>query len=87
MSELDQNVNDNYLFQFFKKKFANTVSAKVVTDSLTRKSKGYGFVKFSSNEDAQKAIRDLNNTMVLSKNIRLRYCILKLTLFSSSSWN
>ena len=76
MSELDQNVNDNYLFQFFKKKFANTVSAKVVTDSLTRKSKGYGFVKFSSNEDAQKAIRDLNNTMVLSKNIRLRYCIL-----------
>eukprot|EP00350_Pseudokeronopsis_sp_OXSARD2_P005943 CAMPEP_0170540342 /NCGR_PEP_ID=MMETSP0211-20121228/352_1 /TAXON_ID=311385 /ORGANISM="Pseudokeronopsis sp., Strain OXSARD2" /LENGTH=62 /DNA_ID=CAMNT_0010842705 /DNA_START=351 /DNA_END=539 /DNA_ORIENTATION=+ len=51
VSELDLNVNDTMLYQAFKKKFNSVLSAKVVIDSISRKSKGYGFVKFTNLEE------------------------------------
>ena len=61
VSDLDVNVNDSILFQVFSSKYTTVVSAKVVTDMLTRKSKCYGFVKFTSYEESLKAIQEMNN--------------------------
>lgn len=42
---------------------AGTVtSAKVIIDKMTGKSKGFGFVEFSSEAEAQAAVDKLNNT-------------------------
>ena len=37
-------------------------SAKVITDHFTGKSKGFGFVEMPNDDEAQKAIDDLNET-------------------------
>ena len=34
----------------------NVVSAKIIIDKMTNRSKGFGFVEMSSDEEAQKAI-------------------------------
>jgi RNA recognition motif-containing protein len=37
------------------------ISAKVVTDSYTGRSRGFGFVEMQNNEEAETAIHELNN--------------------------
>jgi RNA recognition motif-containing protein len=37
-------------------------SARVITDKFTGRSRGFGFVEMSSNEEAQRAIQALNGT-------------------------
>jgi len=37
------------------------VSARVISDKMTGRSRGFGFVEMSSDEDAQKAIEMWNN--------------------------
>ncbi len=51
--------NDDSLRNFFAQ--AGTVqSASVITDKMTGRSKGFGFVEMSTDEEAQKAIEMLN---------------------------
>ena len=40
--------------------FGNVDSARLITDRETGRSKGFGFVEFSSDEDAEKAINEMN---------------------------
>lgn len=50
---------DDSLQAFFSQ--AGTVtSAKVITDRATGRSKGFGFVEMSTDEEAQKAVAELN---------------------------
>ncbi len=40
--------------------FADVVSVKLITDRETGRSRGFGFVEFSSEDSANKAIEELN---------------------------
>ncbi len=51
--------------------FGNVVSAKIITDRATGKSKGYGFVEFDNEESALKAIKELNDSQVKGRNIKV----------------
>lgn len=52
-------VTDDQLKEFFAQ--AGTVeSAKVIVDRDTNRSKGFGFVEMSSDEEAAKAIKELD---------------------------
>jgi len=50
-------------------KIGKVVSAKVIVDRTTNQSKGFGFVEMASDEEAQKAIKELNNTEVDGRKI------------------
>lgn len=47
----------------------NVLSAKVVTDKETRRSRGFGFVEFENESEANAAIQALNGTELKGRNI------------------
>lgn len=51
---------DDSLRDFFAQA-GSVVSAKVITDKFTGKSRGFGFVEMSTDEEAKKAVEELNN--------------------------
>jgi RNA recognition motif-containing protein len=60
VGSLSWNVNDDQLREFFAA--AGTVeSATVIVDRDTGRSKGYGFVEMSNDDEAKAAIDQLNN--------------------------
>jgi len=44
--------------------YGNVIYVKIVFDHDTGRSKGFGFVEMESEADGNKAIRDLNNTVL-----------------------
>jgi RNA recognition motif-containing protein len=52
-------VNDDKLKELFEK-FGAIVSAVVITDKTSGRSKGFGFVEFETAEAAQAAIKEMN---------------------------
>ncbi len=59
VGSLSWNVRDDDLKEFFSKA-GNVVSAKVIVDRESNRSKGFGFVEMGSDEEAKKAIDELN---------------------------
>lgn len=59
VGSLSYSVNDDQLRDAFAA-FGTVVSAKVIMDRETGRSKGFGFVEMSSDEEAQAAIKQLN---------------------------
>jgi len=59
VAKLSFEVNDEDLKQLFAE-YGEVASARVVTDKITRRSKGYGFVEMNDDEAAKKAILELN---------------------------
>ncbi len=53
------------------------IQAKIIVDPVTRYSKGYGFIKFSNAEEAQRAIQEMNGKMLLTKPMKLNYAAQK----------
>jgi RNA recognition motif-containing protein len=47
----------------------NVLSAKVVTDKETRRSRGFGFVEFETEAEANAAIQALNGSELNGRNI------------------
>ncbi len=47
------------------------VSASIVMDQYSGRSKGFGFVEMSTGEEAQKAVTDLNGKMMGDRTIRV----------------
>jgi RNA recognition motif-containing protein len=52
-------------------RYGEVVSAKVITDADSGRSKGFAFVEMSTNEDAQKAISELDNSELEGRNIKV----------------
>jgi RNA recognition motif-containing protein len=51
--------------------YGQVVSAKIVTDKTTGRSKGFGFVEMADEEAAATAIRELNGKPLLDRSLRL----------------
>lgn len=65
VKNLDDTIDDEKLKREFQA-FGSITSAKVMTDSNGR-SKGFGFVCFSTAEEATKAVTDMNGKIVVTK--------------------
>lgn len=44
---------------------------KIIIDKMSGKSKGYGFVEMENDEEAKKAIEELNNTPFKGRNLKV----------------
>lgn len=72
VGDLDPNVTDVLLAEFFMSRYPSLVGAKVIVDGSTRASKGYGFVKFARNDEYQKALMEMNGQMLLSRPMKIK---------------
>ena len=70
VGSLSWNTTDDTLQQFFAQA-GNVVSAKVITDRETGRSRGFGFVEMGSEEEAQKAVQELNDKELDGRQIKV----------------
>jgi|WetSurMetagenome_2_1015567.scaffolds.fasta_scaffold201608_2 RNA recognition motif-containing protein len=70
VSNLSYNTSSESLQELFTK-YGEVTSANVITDRETGKSRGFGFVEMTNDEDAQKAIDELNETDFEGKTINV----------------
>lgn len=59
------------LLNFFQKKYNSIIEAKVINDPVTKISKGYGFIRFSNQGQAQTCIADCQGNYILTKPVKL----------------
>lgn len=70
VSNLSFTMRDAELQEVFAS-FGSVISAKVVMDRFSGRSKGFGFVEMQSSEEAQKAMAALNGIEVAGRQIRV----------------
>ncbi len=63
VGNLDYSIEDADLEGFFEE-YGKVNSAKVITDKFSGKSKGFGFVEMENNDEAAKAMEELNGASV-----------------------
>ena len=68
VGSLPWSVNDDELKETFEK-HGTVVSAKVITDRDTRRSRGFGFVEMENQDDAKNAIKALHESELNGRNI------------------
>lgn len=67
VGSLSWNTDDQMLRDFFAQ-IGNVISASVVKDKFTGRSRGFGFVEMED-EDAEKAVKELNGQALDGRNI------------------
>jgi RNA recognition motif-containing protein len=68
VGNLPYSVNDDALRDMFSD-YGNVLSASVISDRMSGRSKGFGFVEIEDDEEAQKAISEMNGKDVEGRNL------------------
>ena len=68
VASLDYGVSGEDLHEIFSE-YGEVVSAKVITDKFTGRSKGFGFVEMTEDSEGLKAINELNGASVEGRQI------------------
>lgn len=68
MGSLPWSIDDETLRETFEE-HGNVVSAKIVKDRETGRSRGFGFVEMESSSEASTAIKALNDSQLKGRNI------------------
>lgn len=68
VGNLPYSTNDEELSSLFSA-FGKVVSANVITDRQSGRSKGFGFVEFETDEESQKAIDEMNGKKIGERSI------------------
>jgi len=71
VGDLATTVTDQALMDIFKSRFPSCASARIVTDHNTGASLGYGFVRFSSEEELRLAVETMTGHIVSGRTIRV----------------
>ena len=66
VGNLDFKVNENDLKEIFEE-YGKVSSAKIITDKFSGRSKGFGFVDMEDNDEANKAIKELNGATYVNR--------------------
>ncbi|ERN12548.1 oligouridylate-binding protein 1 isoform X2 [Amborella trichopoda] len=73
VGDLSSEVTDASLYAFFSTTFPSCSDARVMWDNKTGRSRGFGFVSFRNQQEAQAAINDWNGKWLGSRQIRCNW--------------
>ncbi|KAK8813922.1 RNA recognition motif-containing protein [Blastocystis sp. ATCC 50177/Nand II] len=73
IGELEPNVTDSQLYQIFKEKYLSFCGAKIMRETGTNISKGFGFIQFRARDEAETALKQMNGYVINGKPIKLSY--------------
>ncbi|KAK9813166.1 hypothetical protein WJX72_010040 [[Myrmecia] bisecta] len=79
VGDLANDVTDYVLQEHFRQFFPSVRSAKVITDPLSGRSKGYGFVRFGSEPERDRALTEMNGHFISQRPIRVSLATAKKT--------
>ena len=68
---LPYSTTDESLLQLFAEKGYKPVSARIITDRETGRSRGFGFVELGPGDDAARAIREFNGLNVEGRQLQV----------------
>ncbi|ESQ47987.1 hypothetical protein EUTSA_v10020763mg [Eutrema salsugineum] len=71
VGDLSPDVTDTLLQELFVEKYPSVKSAKVVIDSNTGRSKGYGFVRFGDENERSRALIEMNGAFCSNRQMRV----------------
>lgn len=71
VGDLAADVTDYVLQETFKSVYSSVKGAKVVTDRITGRTKGYGFVKFADESEQLRAMTEMNGVLCSSRPMRI----------------
>ena len=66
-------MTEESLKNYFANIYKSVISTKIVIDNITKQSKGYGFVKFTDQNDSIKAIEEMNGKMFYGRPLKTKY--------------
>jgi RNA recognition motif-containing protein len=72
VGNLNYRMTEEALQELFAK-YGEVVSAKIVKDRYSGRSKGFGFVEMENKDDGEKAVQELNESEVDGRNIRVNF--------------
>ena len=71
VGDLAADVTDSMLQETFASRYPSVKGAKVVIDSTTGRSKGYGFVRFGNDNEKTQAMTEMNGVYCSSRPMRI----------------
>ncbi|PSR96286.1 Polyadenylate-binding protein, partial [Actinidia chinensis var. chinensis] len=71
VGDLATDVTDYLLLETFKPHYSSLKGAKVVTDRLTGRTKGYGFVRFGDESEQLRAMTEMNGVICSTRPMRI----------------
>lgn len=71
VGDLGPEVNEFALMSLFQNKYPSCKSAKIMTDPITGLSRGYGFVRFTSEEEQQRALTEMQGVYCGNRPMRI----------------
>jgi polyadenylate-binding protein len=72
VGELDPSVTEAMLFELFSS-VGQVASIRVCRDAVTRRSLGYAYVNYNNSDDGEKALEELNYTLIKGKPCRIMW--------------
>ena len=70
VGNLPFNLGEEDLKEIFEE-YGEVASSKIISDKFSGRSKGFGFIEMDSDDDANNAIKELNNAEVGGRNIKV----------------
>lgn len=74
VGNLDFETTSEMLRGAFESVYSTVTEARMIEDPYTKKTKGFGFVKFASVDEFERSLQEMNGRNVLGRQIKVNRC-------------